>query len=64
MKTLKTEMLKRKKEFKSQITLYQANKIASACMIINGFELEGKLSAVNSEKDMVVWGVICKALGE
>ena len=58
IKKLKEELQKNYNSAKCQVSLYNSNRRTVACLIINGFEIEGKISAIEKEKELIVFGLI------
>lgn len=58
---LKENLVDKKGTVKCVVSIMNSNKIAGACFLINKFEYEGRLSAVEKENEMAVLGaVFCK----
>ena len=55
---MKEELQKNYNSAKCQVSLYNSNRRTVACLIINGFEIEGKISAIEKEKELIVFGLI------
>lgn len=56
LETFKNTMVEKWGAVKCAASIMNSNKQAGACLLINGFEFEGKLSAVDKEKEMAVYG--------
>lgn len=67
-KKIATELLRKMKEelvseqcaVKCAASIMNMNKSASACYIMNGFEYEGKLSALEKDKEIAVFGTVLR----
>ena len=58
LQKLKAELLGRMDSVKCTASVMNYNKPAAACYLVNGFEYEGRISAVEKEKEMAVFGAV------